>query len=203
MSNPSENAFEDHIADWLATKGGFDAVKPGPAGSQDLDADTGLDTAELMAFIGQTQGAEWDRLCEGFQDPAEAQQAFKARLSEQIDKRGTVDVLRNGITYAETSYNLSFDLAYFRPAADLNPDLNAKYQSNRVTCTRQLMYESDSKKSLDLATFVNGIPVVTVELKNILTGQNVNNAIQQYSTDRDASNPLLRRSVVHLSLIHI
>ncbi len=200
MSNPSENAFEDHIADWLATKGGFDAVKPGPAGSQDLDADTGLDTAELMAFIGQTQGAEWDRLCEGFQDPAEAQQAFKARLSEQIDKRGTVDVLRNGITYAETSYNLSFDLAYFRPAADLNPDLNAKYQSNRVTCTRQLMYESDSKKSLDLATFVNGIPVVTVELKNILTGQNVNNAIQQYSTDRDASNPLLRRSVVHFAV---
>ncbi len=164
-----------------------------------FDRALGLDTAELFAFIGATQANAWGQLlARGYgSDPDAAQKGFAKRLASEIDARGTVDVLRHGVV----DYGVTIQLAYFKPAHGLTPDLQLRYEANRVSVTRQLNYETGSNKSLDLALLVNGIPTATVELKNQTTGQNVEHAIAQYRTDRDPANvSLSKRAVVHFAV---
>jgi type I restriction enzyme R subunit len=197
---PDEAAFEAAICDHLVSVGGWDLYKVGnPADPlPHFDATRGLDTAELFAFIGATQAKAWHRLLERHGgDPNSAQSRFADRLAKQLDERGTVDVLRRGVT----DQGVTIQLAYFRPAHGLAPELVEQYRANRLTVTRQLPYEPDGTKTLDLAFFVNGIPVATAELKNHLTGQNIEHAIAQYRRDRDPRNVTLgRRAVVHFAV---
>ncbi len=200
MTGPTEAGFETAISESLITAGGY----RGPAkvgtqsGAPDLDLATGIDTAELFAFIGATQAEEWDKVRRSHSTADEAQRAFVARLAKELDRRGTIAVLRHGITYAGHE-RAEISLAYFRPASGLNPVLAERYAANRLTVTRQVPYEAGSTKTVDLAMFVNGIPVATAELKTPLTGQTFRDAIEQYRT-RHAKAPLLRRAVVHFAL---
>ena len=92
-------------------------------------------------------------------------------------------------------------LSYRKPAFGVAAELVAHYDANRLTVTRQLAYDPDSGKTVDLCLFVNGIPVATAELKNHLTGQNIEHAIQQYRADRDPKNVTLgRRALVHFAV---
>lgn len=91
--------------------------------------------------------------------------AVTERLAKQIDERGTIDVLRHGVE----DLGVHLRLAYFRPASGLSPDLEAKYNANRLTVIRQLHYAPEHANALDLVLFVNGLPVATAELKNPLT----------------------------------
>ncbi len=206
MAGPSEHAFEMAICESLAGAGGYAAVKVGNAAARHADgsddgfsADLALDTAELFAFIGATQADEWEKVRRSHSTADGAQRAFANRLSKELDSRGTVDVLRHGIVYAGHE-KAEFRLAYFRPASGLNADLEAKYQANRLTVTRQLPYEASSTKTIDVGLFLNGVPVATAEIKNHLTGQTAEEAKQQYRKDRDPRNALLRRAIVHFAV---
>ncbi len=202
MASPSEAGFEDAICASLVDVGGYRSpVKAGASADApgDLDPALGIDTAELFAFIGATQGDEWEKVRKSHTSPDEAQRAFVERLAKELDKRGTVDVLRHGLTYAGHE-KAEIRLAYFRPASGLNPELEKRYAANRLTVMRQVPYEPGSAKTLDLALFVNGIPVATAELKTPLTGQTYADAIEQYRKDRDPRAPLLRRAVVHFAV---
>lgn len=197
---PDERAFEDHIAGSLVERGGYREVKTGNA-SGDFDAGRGLDLAELFAFIQETQTGAWERLIKlhGGQGPsgeAKARERFADRLVKELDARGTVDVLRHGVV----DLGVTLRLAYFRPAHGLTPQLVGRYEANRLTVTRQLPYEANSNRTLDLALFVNGLPVATAELKNALTGQGVEDAREQYRKRRDPRNVTLRRCVVHFAV---
>lgn len=189
----SEKGFEDAIEASLLAGGYLKSA------STHFDRVLGLDTAELYAFIGATQPKAWEQLLSrGYgNDPDAAQRGFAKRLASEIDSRGTVDVLRHGVT----DYGITIQLAFFKPAHGLTPDLQLRYEANRVTVTRQLKYETGSEKSLDLTLLVNGIPTATAELKNQLTGQNVEHAIAQYRQDRDPANTTLaKRAVVHFAV---
>jgi type I restriction enzyme R subunit len=202
MAGPTEHGFEDAICTSLVTSGGYlTPVKVGLVhdATQDLDLIAGIDTAELLTFIGATQSEEWEKVRRSHSSPEEAQRAFVDRLAKELDKRGTVDVLRHGLTYAGHE-KAAFRLAYFRPASGLNPELERRYQANRLTVMRQVPYQAGSTKTLDLALFVNGIPVATAELKTPLSGQSYVDAIKQYRKDRDPKAPLLRRAVVHFAV---
>jgi type I restriction enzyme, R subunit len=201
MTGPSEHAFETAICQSLVSSGGYSTAKVGNAADRDDDfsPDLALDTAELFAFIGATQPEEWEKVRRSHSSPDEAQQAFAQRLAKELDSRGTIDVLRHGIVYAGHE-KAEFQLAYFRPASGLNADLEAKYQANRLTVTRQLPYEPSSTKTLDLGLFLNGIPVATAEIKNHLTGQTAEDAKLQYRRDRDPRNALMRRAIVHFAV---
>jgi type I restriction enzyme R subunit len=198
VSGVNEAALESFICDWLVGSGGYDEVKLGtaPGSSSDFDPEVGLDTLELLKFIAATQIESWDQLGKLYGDPNKAQTSFAARVAKELDARGTVDVLRHGVV----DQGVTIRLAYFRPASGLTPELVRRYGKNRLTVTRQLPYQAGSNKTLDLGLFVNGIPVATAELKNALTGQGVGHAIEQYRTDRDPKNPLLRRAVVHFAV---
>ena len=143
-------------------------------------------------------GAEWAKLVKAHGgDESRARQRFAQRLAQQIDERGTVDVLRHGVR----DQNVEIRLSYRRPAFGVAPELVAHYDANRLTVTRQLPFDPESNKTIDLCLFVNGIPVATAELKNHLTGQNIEHAIEQYRTDRDPKNVTLgRRALVHFAV---
>ena len=185
---------------WLVEHGGYRRVKTTIKGYEsDFDGNAGVDTADLFEFIGATQAGRWDQLVDsGYGgDPVKARASFVQRLSSQLDKRGTVDVLRRGVV----DRNVTIQLAFFRPASGLTPELVERYEANVLSVTRQLRYEPSSNKTLDLGLFANGIPVATAELKNPLTGQSVEHAMLQYRNDRDPKNRTLKRvGMVHFAV---
>ena len=196
---PDERGFEDAITGSLVEAGGYRVCKWGtkPEWAGDFNPKLGLDTAELLAFIAETQPAAWKRLLEVHDGPDGVLQQFGDRLAKQLDERGAVDVLRHGVN----DHGIEVRLAFFKPAHGLTPELTERYLANRLTVTRQLPYEAGAAKTLDLCLFVNGIPVATAELKNPLTHQTVEHAKKQYREDRDPANVTLgRRALVHFAV---
>ena len=191
-STHKELNFEDLIETHLVDHGW---VRGTPA---TFDRKLGIDSAELVAFIGATQQEAWDDLIErrgGDRDKAQSE--FRKLVAKRIDESGTLHVLRRGVT----DMGVDFRLAYFRPEHGLTPELVAGYEANRCTVVRQLAYsEAEPDKTLDMALLVNGIPTATVELKNPLTGQNVEHAKRQYRRDRDPAEPIFSRALVHFAV---
>ena len=200
MSSVSEKLLEDEITTYLVVEGGFRACKVGTGSEarQDFDARLGFDMAELFAFVEATQPSGWAKLVKAHGgDEDRARQRFIQRLAQQIDERGTVDVIRHGVR----DQNVEIRLSYRKPAFGVAPELVAHYDANRLTVTRQLPFDPESNKTLDLCLFLNGIPVATAELKNHLTGQNIEQAIEQYRTARDPKIVTLgRRALVHFAV---
>ncbi|MGH3647276.1 MAG: type I restriction endonuclease subunit R, partial [Micromonosporaceae bacterium] len=188
-----ERAFEDAIEAALLD-GGWHKGLPGS-----YDRALGLDTGEMYAFIGATQTETWEKLLASYgADTDEAMRQFARRVAQEIDARGVLDVLRHGVR----DRGHLIRLAYFRPAHTLADDALVQYEGNRLTVMRQLAYsEKDRGKELDLALFVNGVPVATAELKNPFTAQTVEHAKGQYRYDRDPRELLFaKRAIVHFAV---
>ncbi len=200
MSSVSEKLLEDEITAHLVAEGGYLVCKVGTESEwhADFDATRGLDTAELFAFIEETQPETWAKLVTTHGgDPEQAKSKFIQRLAQQLDERGTVDVLRHGVR----DQSVEIRLSYRKPAFGMAPELVAHYDANRLTVTRQFPYDANAGSTIDLCLFLNGIPVATAELKNHLTGQNIEHAIKQYREDRDPKNVTLgRRALVHFAV---
>ncbi len=189
---PDELGFEEAIEASLL-EGGY--LKSDPL---HFDRALGVDAVELLAFLDATQPKAWGELQARRGGDAQAGAGqFLKRLAAELDRRGTVEVLRDGVV----DLGITICLAYFKPAHGLTPELERLYRANRVSLTRQLAYEVDSHKTIDLAILVNGIPTATAELKNPLTGQTIEHAIAQYRRDRDPRNvTLARRALVHFAV---
>lgn len=164
-----------------------------------FNADLSLDTGELFRFIGATQQQSWDKLI-GFYggDLNAAQRQFALRVAAEIDARGVLDVLRQGVR----DRGVLINLAYFRPGHTLAADALAEYHANILTVAQELYFSARSKKRADLAFFVNGLPVATVECKNPNTGQiAAEHGMEQYRTDRDPDEVFFaRRTLVHFAV---
>jgi type I restriction enzyme, R subunit len=187
-----ERKFEGAIETWLLDHGGYAKGDP-----RTFDRVLGLDPGDVLAFVSETQPEPWKELTARHGGEEAARTSFLHRLAAEIDERGTVDAFRHGVK----DLGVEIRLAYFKPAHGLTPELVARYDANRLTLVRQLAYGADETKTLDLALLLNGIPVATAELKNPLTGQNVEHAIVQYRRDRDPANvTLARRAVVHFAV---
>lgn len=186
----TESAFGDAIVAAMVERGWREA-RP-----QDYRADLGLDTNELFTFIGATQPDEWSELLTVYGgDPNEAQRGFAGRLDQAIATNGLLDVLRNGVK----DRGVLLRVAYFKPNLVAHDSVLDGYRANRLTVVRELEYatkQADWGNRLDLALFLNGIPVATTELKNPLTKQGVEQAKEQYRTDRDPTELIFTRRVV-------
>jgi type I restriction enzyme R subunit len=155
-----------------------------------------LDVVQLQGFLEATQPAVAEAVQISVDGPTRRQ--FLTRLEKQIGQRGVVEVLRKGIRHGPHEIQLCFGTP--SPGNSRAAELFAQ---NRFSLTRQLAYSSDqARRALDLALFVNGLPVATFELKNNLTCQNVRHAIEQYKTDRDPREPLFAfaRCLVHFAV---
>ncbi len=190
----TEEQFETDIVESLVDHGGYSQGE-----KRHFDPAVGLDGAELFAFIEVTQATEWATLVKRHGGNPEAAKAkFVARLVSDLDMRGTVEVLRRGVE----DQGVKVHLAFSKPASGLNDAILKLYGQNRLTVTRQLRYSSDHAGELDLALFVNGLPVATAELKSPVNGQDVSHAVAQYKKDRNepANAILARRAVVHFAV---
>jgi type I restriction enzyme R subunit len=200
MTSVSEKLLEDEVTSHLVAQGGYRVCKGGTEAEwrSEFDASVGLDLRELFAFIEETQRPQWERLVKAHGgDDSTARHRFVQRLTREIDERGTIDVLRHGVR----DQNVEIRLSYRKPAFGVASELVAHYDENRLTVTRQLPFDPQSEQTVDLCLFVNGLPVATAELKNHLTGQNIEHAITQYREDRDPKNVTLgRRAVVHFAV---
>ena len=163
----------------------------------DYDREHCVDIFQFSAFLTATQPEIADALSLDADSPMRRQ--FLDRLSGEVSKRGVIDVLRGGIKHLQHSITL------FYPSPSANNETAAYlHTQNRFSVTRQLRYSVRSKnRSVDLALFVNGLPVATMELKNNLTGQTYKHAIEQYKNTRNPrQEPLFRsgRCAVHFAL---
>lgn len=161
---------------------------------KNYDRDLCLDKNLLIGFITNTQKDEWNKLKEQYGDEIESK--FLTRVNDQIREHGTLDVLRNGIK----DRGAKFDLAYFKPVSGLNPEHKKVYQQNTFSVIRQLAFSKEYQKTLDMVLFLNGLPIITAELKNILTGQNFQNAVKQYKYDRDPREQLFKNCLAHFAI---
>ena len=163
---------------------------------QDYDREFCVDLAQLSAFLHATQRRAAESLDLGRDSPT--RRIFLARLQGEVTKRGTIDVLRKGVKHGPHQ----IDLMYGTPSPG-NEKAIARYGQNRFSVTRQLRYSRDERQlALDLCLFVNGLPVATFELKNSLTKQTVDDAVEQYKRDRHPSEKLfeLGRCLVHFAV---
>ena len=164
--------------------------------AKDYDREFCVDLAQLAAFLRATQPKVAASLDLGQDSPTRRQ--FLARLQGQISKRGTIDVIRQGVNHGPHQ----IDLLYGTPSPG-NEKAQAQYRQNRFSVTRQLRYSRDETQlSLDLGLFINGLPVATFELKNSLTKQTVDDAVEQYKRDRNPREKLfeLGRCLAHFAV---
>ncbi|MGB8377128.1 MAG: type I restriction endonuclease, partial [Rhodanobacteraceae bacterium] len=149
-----------------------------------------------LDFVLATQPKEWEKLKQHHKEAV--RQQFLRRLATEIERRGALDVLRNGLKDS----GCKFRLAYFRPASGLNEETRRLHAANLFAVVRQLRYSTKNENSLDLVLFLNGIPIFSAELKNPLNAQDVEDAIRQYKTDRDPREPLLAygRCLAHFAV---
>ena len=164
--------------------------------AKDYDREHAIDLVQFRAFVLATQ----EPLAEAFDLARDGptRQKFLARLQGEIAKRGVIDVLRRGIKHGAHQV----DLFYGTPSPG-NPKAAERFAANRFSVTRQLRYSRDEAQlALDLCLFINGLPVATFELKNSLTKQTVEDAVQQYKRDRDPRELLFQfgRCIVHFAV---
>jgi type I restriction enzyme R subunit len=163
---------------------------------ESFDRERAIFPETVLGFIRETQPTEWAKL-EALHAEKTGEQVL-ADLCKWMDANGSLATLRHGFK----CYGRTLRVAYFKAAHELNPELEARYAANRLGITRQLRFSPQSEKSLDVTLSLNGIPVATIELKNPLTGQTVDDALRQYRHDRDPRVPIFefrRRTLVHFA----
>lgn len=212
--NISEKKFEDYVERMLGLTGwrttvnsirSFPAFKDNADAQKDYDRSLALKVDSLIGFVKETQPEEWAKI-EGMYG-MQTKERFLKRVCDVLEphdnRDGLINVLRRGFKMAPGA---DFKLCYFKPASTLNPDLQSKYEANRLEIVRQLRYGTlpdDQNNSIDTVLFLNGIPIVTMELKNNLSGQRTEHAVEQYKHDRSPKELVFkpnRRSIVHFAL---
>jgi len=190
MVRHTEAAFETVIETHLLAHGYISVDRAG------FDRERAIFPDTVLAFIRETQPREWAKL-EALHGEKTGEQIL-GDLCKWMDANGSLATLRHGFK----CYGRTLQAAWFKAAHELNPELEARYAANRLGLTRQLHFSPRSEKSLDVTLSLNGIPVATVELKNPLTNQTVEDARRQYKKDRDPREPLFefkRRTLVHFA----
>jgi type I restriction enzyme R subunit len=208
-TDTSEKGLESLIVAWMTSE----AAPPAPTGdahetrapyggewvlgdARDYLRESAVDLAQLSAFLRETQFDAAAAL--DLDEDSPTRRKFLDRLQGEVSKRGVIDVLRHGVKHGPHQ----LDLFYGTPSPG-NPVAAERYAQNRFSVTRQLRYSRDETQlALDLALFINGLPIATFELKNSLTKQTVADAVEQYQRDREPRERLFEfgRCIVHFAV---
>ena len=190
----SEKGLETILVEYLRDKQGYEQGV-----SDDYKKQYGVDTERVKRFILSTQKEK--TVSTGCFANDNEERKFFTRLSAELTKRGVSDVLRKGFRYISELFDM-----YYPLPSELNPTAKKYYEKNIFCVTRQLFYSANNTDSIDVMLSLNGLPIMTMELKNHYTGQTIENAIKQYQNDRnpkeDTSALLLmkKRCAVHFAV---
>ena len=186
FTDTSERGFQQFITNYLVTEHHY--VETSPA---DFDREFCLNPRQLLAFIEATQKDTFEMIQKKGERP------FLVRLDDKIKELGVVEVLCKGVKH----FDKTVDLFYRKPSSNYNAKDAERYAANLFSVTQELKYSPSHENRLDLTVFLNGIPVLTCELKNPLSGQYVQNGIRQYQDDRDPKEKMFSfaRCMVHFA----
>lgn len=190
--NLTEKQFESDIEHSLLTQGGY--IKGNPKA---FDRKAALDTETLLTFVKTTQPKSWEKYESVYGTSSE--NSFIERFCKEVKALGLLNVLRHGFK----DRGITFRTVYRKPETSINETSWEQYERNIFHCTRQLHYSPNNENSVDMVLFVNGIPVVSMELKNQFTGQDADNAIHQYKFDRSGKETIFEfknRVLVHFAV---
>jgi len=194
MNKPkhTEMRFEEAIEVGLKARG----YEIGDANA--YDAEPALFPDDVIAFVQASQPKRWQALAD-LQGEG-AKETLLTSLNKELTAKGALHVLRHGFK----CFGKTYPLAAFAPASGMNPDAWADYEKNILRVTRQVHFSPKQPGlSIDVVLSLNGLPVATLELKNPMSGQNVEHAKKQYQYDRDPREPLFRfkqRALVHFAV---
>lgn len=162
---------------------------------KDYDINHAIDCIKMLDFFKKTQ----PKIIEKYNIASDGidKEKFLTAIQAAIEKRGVIDVLRKGVYY----HNDLIDFFYGQPS-EVNKKARMLYEQNIFSVTRQLHYHPVHNYSVDMVIFINGLPIITMELKNLITHQNIHNAMKQYREDRDAKDLLFHfgRCMVHFAV---
>lgn len=221
MAKPDEKYMEEHIEKFLTSQevkpltgseGSVAAEPPVHYGSPQTEyhslpntmynAKLALVPEEIAAFVSTTQPKQWNLLVKRCGTEEKAMMTLAERVSKEIDQHGIIKVLRE--IEVSTMEGPKFTMMYPRPVNDKTPEHLILYSLNRLGVMRQVHYSlKDPSLSIDMGIFLNGLPIMTLELKNELTGQCHHNAVKQYMMDRDMKGEKLlefKRCLVHFAV---
>ena len=191
FTNTKESGLEALIVKWMVEQNGYEQGT-----NADYNREYAVDETRLFRFLQDTQPDALEKL--GVFKSALKKKQFLNRLQGEIAKRGIIDVLRNGVKI----YPANLIMFYLTPTEN-NTKAKEMFEKNIFSVTRQLQYSMDATRlALDICLFINGLPVITFELKNQLTTQDVDDAVEQYKTDRDPRELLFqfKRCMVHFAV---
>lgn len=186
FTDTSEKGFQKLIANYLVKEHRFKETN-----SADFDAEFCINTGQLFEFIEATQKEAYEFI------QRKGERAFLVALDKKIKTEGVIEALRKGVKHIDKT----IQLFYRKPSSNYNAGAQAGYDANIFSVTEELVYSLDNRNRLDLTIFINGIPVITSELKNPLSGQTVQNGIRQYQNDRDPKEKIFSfaRCMVHFA----
>ena len=190
-TNVKENGFESSIVSWLVQHNGYEQ-----GSNADYNKEIAMDETRLFRFLNTTQADKMKQL-RLENDPLEKEK-FLQRLDQSLHTNGVIDLLRKGFRYK----HLVLDVFYVRPSPG-NETAAKLYAQNIFSVTRQLQYSRQNPLlALDVCLFLNGLPIVTMELKNQLTKQNAADAVKQYKDERTPDEVLFsfKRCIVHFAV---
>ncbi len=187
-----ERRFEEDIEAYLLKEGGYKKGNPSA-----FDRKLALDKETFISFIKTSQPKNWERYVKIY--GADSERQIVERFCREVKLNGILKILRKGFV----DRGITFRAVYWNPETSINETSKKQYEDNILHCTRQLHYSLMNENSIDIVLFLNGIPVVTMELKCQFTGQNTANAINQYKFDRaskDAIFEFKNRVLVHFAV---
>lgn len=208
---PKELDLEKYIVDYLTSQpirtiGGevLSDMEYHQIPNTEYDRELCIVKSEVLDFIKSTQPTEYERFVSSAGNEAAAIKSLFSRLDKEVSEYGTLSVLKSREGFS-AGYGSRFFMVYFKPESSKNAEHESLYNKNRIGVIRQFKYstkEEDKNLAIDLAIFVNGLPVATIELKNALTGQTHENAIKQYMQDRKTKGEKsleFKRILVHFA----
>ena len=186
FTDTSERGFQKFITNHLVGKHQFIETTHG-----EFDREFCINIKHVLAFVEATQKEAYEMI------QKKGERSFIVRLDEKIKELGVIEVLRKGVKH----FDKTIDLFYRKPSSTYNAKDAVRYEANVFSVTQELKYSLSHENRLDLTVFVNGIPVITCELKNPLSGQTVHNGIRQYQNDRDPKEKIFSfaRCMVHFA----
>jgi type I restriction enzyme, R subunit len=191
MSKHLESVFETEVVQYMSSNGW---VEGDP---KKYDKEKALYPEDLLTFIKTTQPDNYSKLEKHYGNDTDRQ--ILKRVDEQLEKEGSLFYLRNELK----DRGAKFKLCQFKPASNINTDAKNRYDKNILRVVRQIKYSTKNENCIDLVLFLNGIPLVTIELKTDFT-QNIQDAIWQYKKDRDPKGEKLlefkKRALVHFAV---
>jgi len=171
MKSEKEKIFENHIAAYLTDRHHYQSLSAADC----TDSDFHFVAAHLLAFIKETQLSKYEKLQENYGTDAE-REIFEA-LKTELQRKPLWVIIRNSLPVR----GISFDLFYPKPRSSNSQTSFDNYTKNIFSLKQQYHFSNDSQKSIDLVLFLNGLPIITIELKHEDEGQNVYDAVEQYN----------------------